>query len=434
MKKYKKFTMLVLIGTTVSVNAQNLMVIEMNNNSVYKIKEDSIREISFSSSVEDYNDRVVYFSCPDANHPHLIDLGLPSGTKWACCNIGANSPYEHGSYYAWGETEEKSSYEWDTYKHPEGYFGSRYEYYNIAETEYDVAHVKWGGLWEMPSDLAFKELCNNCKWNWISQNGIEGYLITGPNGGRIFLSASGYRSYGRLYYEGLNGDYWASNNGYYDGSPYRLHFYSDDWFLDPYYPYSGLPVRAVVTYIPPEPAVLEAVDLGLPSGTKWANWNIGATTPEDYGDYYAWGETESKDVYTQDTYKYFDNGYDLIGDDIAGTEYDVAHVKWGGSWRMPSLDQIKELLDNCTQKWTQQKGVNGILVTGSNGNTIFLPAAGYRVGNRLYYEGENVDYWSSSFCQQYYEMYAYGLSGDYSHWGWGGKSRTSGVAVRAVCP
>ena len=80
-------------------------------------------------------------------------------------------------------------------------------------------------------------------------------------------------------------------------------------------------------------ALCEAVDLGLPSGTKWASCNLGATKPEECGGYYAWGETDEKDVYTEDTYKYYQNGsYVSLGSDISGTEYDVAHLKWGGNW------------------------------------------------------------------------------------------------------
>lgn len=145
-----------------------------------------------------------------------------------------------------------------------------------------------------------------------------------------------------------------------------------------------------------------AIDLGLPSGTKWASCNVGATSPEEYGGYYAWGETEEKDYYSNDTYAYYQNrSYLSIGTDIAGTEYDVAHVKWGGDWRMPTLDEVKELLDNTTTEWITLNGVNGRKLTSkSNGNFIFLPAAGYRCSgssyNNLYHAGNSGSYWSSS--------------------------------------
>ena len=125
----------------------------------------------------------------------------------------------------------------------------------------------------------------------------------------------------------------------------------------------------------------EYVDLGLPSGTKWATCNIGASAPEEYGDYYAWGETETKDYYDQGSYSFYDSGsgeYKNIGLDIRGTEYDVAHVKWGDKWRTPSDVQMVELTRCCTFSWETMNGVNGCKVTGPNGNSIFLPAAGYR--------------------------------------------------------
>lgn len=160
----------------------------------------------------------------------------------------------------------------------------------------------------------------------------------------------------------------------------------------------------------------EPIDLGLPSGTKWASYNVGATKPEEYGGYYAWGETEEKDVYNTSTYKYYQNGsYVSLGSDISGTEYDVAHVKWGGDWRMPNRNDIKELYDNCTSEWTTLNGVNGRKITSNiNGNSIFLPAAGYRWDSGLYNAGDYGSYWSSTLYGNYPSR-AYGLdfySGD----------------------
>ena len=150
-----------------------------------------------------------YLTCPDDHHPHMIDLGLPSGTKWACCNVDDNhskqSPTNYGSYYAFGETSEKSEYYWDTYIHCDDYLGN-----DIASTQYDVAHVQWGGSWVMPSLEQAQELINNCYSQWTSFNGIYGRSFTGNNGGIIFLPAAGYRWYGSLYNDGSYGDYWSS--------------------------------------------------------------------------------------------------------------------------------------------------------------------------------------------------------------------------------
>ena len=154
------------------------------------------------------------------------------------------------------------------------------------------------------------------------------------------------------------------------------------------------------------------IDLGLESGTKWACCNVGATTPEGYGGYYAWGETEMKDYYSWETYNHCDGSYDTchnLGSDIAGTGYDVAHVKWGGSWVMPSSDQIEELLDNCDHEWTTANGVNGRKFTSkTNGGSIFLPAAGYRWADNLLDAGICGGYWSSTQDPSY-SSYAYYL-------------------------
>ena len=148
--------------------------------------------------------------CPDNKHPHMIDLGLPSGTKWACCNVGANKPQAYGGYYAWGETEEKEDYSDSTYK----YYRND-DYVNIgsdiAGTQYDVAHVKWGGGWRMPTFDQIKELHDNCIYKWTTINGVEGGKFTSrKNGKSIFLPAEGDRLYGNLDNAGSYGYYWSS--------------------------------------------------------------------------------------------------------------------------------------------------------------------------------------------------------------------------------
>lgn len=118
----------------------------------------------------------------------------------------------------------------------------------------------------------------------------------------------------------------------------------------------------------------EAVDLGL--SVKWAACNVGADTPQGFGGYYAWGETEEKQAYTLDTY--IDPNPQGLPMDISGTELDVAHVKWGGSWRMPTYTEFAELIRSCAWEWSTIDGVSGYKVTGPNGNSIFLPAGGHK--------------------------------------------------------
>ena len=138
------------------------------------------------------------------------------------------------------------------------------------------------------------------------------------------------------------------------------------------------------------------VDLGLPSGLLWASCNIEADSPEDYGDYFAWGETQPKSVYSTDSYtqtKYNEND----GLSILQPIDDAATANWGGGWHIPSLEEW--LIQYTTSIWTTQNGVYGRLFTASNGNTLFLPAAGYRNNSELYSAGGTGAYWINSLEQ-----------------------------------
>lgn len=143
----------------------------------------------------------------------------------------------------------------------------------------------------------------------------------------------------------------------------------------------------------PDPTVTAGavVDLGL--SVYWCSCNVGAEAPEEYGDYFAWGETKSKSSYNQANYSYYDSNkaqYMDIGDNISGTAYDAATVNLGNDWKMPTKEQLQELIDKCTWEWTQINGINGYKVTGANGNSIFLPAGEYnkrsQAGSMIYYD------------------------------------------------
>ena len=252
---------------------------------------------------------------------------------------------------------------------------------------------------------------------------------------------------------------------------YELYLASDDFVVEPE---SGSIIRfegcfwglcpgdiAIETEVS-EPTGYENgygyVDLGLPSGTKWATCNVGATSPEDYGDYFAWGETESKDYYYWDSYKWMTDGMsswtgvnkytfadgqtsgvwynsngEFIGDNktILELSDDAANANWGGDWRMPTKEDQDELRTECTWNWTTKNGVNGYTVTGPNGNSIFLPAAGYRSGSDLYYAGYYGYYWSSSLSTDYSDgAYYLGFYSDYVDWYY--DCRSYGHSVRAV--
>ena len=156
----------------------------------------------------------------------------------------------------------------------------------------------------------------------------------------------------------------------------------------------------------------EYVDLGLPSGTLWATCNVGATTPEGYGDYFAWGETKPKRIYNWSTYKYCNGGGDQLTKYCSTFKYgyhgfsdnltvlqpkdDAATANWGSGWCIPTKEQWDELYKNTDRTWKSWNGVEGWLLSGKNGAVLFLPAAGYRGDGYLDAVGSHGDYWSSS--------------------------------------
>ena len=172
-----------------------------------------------------------------------------------------------------------------------------------------------------------------------------------------------------------------------------------------------------------------AIDLGLPSGNRWSCCNVGASSPEEYGGHYAWGETWEKEDYSSETYTYY-NQY--IGDDISGTMYDAAYVCMGTPFCMPTLLEQKELIDNCLIEWTTLNDTNGLLLTGSNGGTIFLPAAGDWNGKTYESEGIYGSYWSSNPSSTYLASgYCFYSSGRREFYSYG--IRHTAQSIRAVC-
>lgn len=139
-------------------------------------------------------------SCPDNNHPHMIDLGLPSETKWSCCNVGASNPEDYGNYYAWGETITKNFFSWKNYSYGnDTNDNNRFDDdemislgNDIAGSQYDVAYTYYGKKWRMPSKEDFEELMDYCTYTLTEYNGIKGGLFTGLNGNKLFMPAAGY--------------------------------------------------------------------------------------------------------------------------------------------------------------------------------------------------------------------------------------------------
>ena len=358
----------------------------------------------------------------------FIDLGLPSGTKWAICDAGASSPEEVGT---------------------------------VSTSRQGTA----------PSVDEVKELISNCTKTSIVINGVQCYLFTSKVNGSTIILRSAY--YWSRTYNGGTAYYWDhsgytmtastidkyptrpvkhdkliltfdANGG--DGTMEKIEeyqnnvisipkstfvrdgYYFSDWNTEADGTGTSYADKSKVTLKPnmtlyaqwrlAEDTGIENgyewVDLGLPSGTKWATMNVGADSPEDYGDYFAWGETVSKSTYSSSDYKWYINGSStnikkynysystgMLRDRIyvLEKEDDVAFINWGGDWRMPTKAEQDELRDTSytTWNWTTQNGVKGYKVTSKiNGNSIFLPAAGYRYDSSLSSAGSYGYYWSSS--------------------------------------
>lgn len=399
--------------------------------------------------------------CDFDNNGHAyVDLGLPSGALWATCNVGASAPEETGSLFAWGETEPKETYSWETYKFTNG---SKPTSSNASITKYgvtgnygvvdnkvtlddadDVAVESWGGDWHMPTNEDFQELIDNTTQLWTKLNNVRGYLFTGTNGNTMFIP------------EG-NNSCWSSSlrtSGGHGTNADQLHYNSTDIGVSGGLRYKGYPVRPILSEkgsdsqieVPSSYRNHDLVDLGLPSRTLWATCNLGADSPEDYGCYYAWGETngscEGKTSFSYSTYNDYDGNnmveYTTDGKTKLDADDDVAHVKWGGEWRMPTYKEFSELINTSyTQsEWTNVNGIAGYRITsiveGCKGNSIFLPAAG-RYHPTLKEAGERGDYWASNMpANDDSSDYAYYLRIGSSTLAKGTNSRHYGTSVRPV--
>ena len=487
------------------------MLIDLTPNTTYYVKAYATNEAGTS-----YSEVMTFTTLDEVVHDY-VDLGLPSGLKWATCNVGANSPEKYGNYYAWGEIMTKEEYTQSNSltegKQMDDISGN---------AQYDAATANWGGDWRMPTKAEIQELIDKCTWTWTTQNGVNGYKVTGPSGASIFLPAAGYFS-GTTFNSGSYSYYWSStpssntNNAYYlvfksgsrstsDSSRYFgytvrpvksrigietpfvtasvveftdltaiIKTYATDggaeiterglyygtnpnpsetdnkvvlenevgWItnmlidLTPNTTYyvkayatneAGTSYSEVMTFTTLDEVVHDYVDLGLPSGLKWATCNIGANSPEEYGNYYAWGEVMTKDTYTEAN----SLTYNKQIDDISGNaQYDAATANWGGDWRMPTKAEMQELINKCTWTWTNTPEFKGYIVKGPNGNRIFLPAAGYRNGSSLYFAGSGGYYWSSA-PDGSSSFYAYGLYFDSSSQYMSRYYRDYGRSVRPV--
>lgn len=380
-----------------------------------------------------------------------VDLGLPSGTLWATFNVGAAKPEDVGDRFQWGETTPNHSgrnkyyidgsandddsgwtkYCWSEDGIDYGYHGYT-DNLRVLEPSDDAATVNWGNEWVTPTRDQWAELFENTPYIMTTQNGVYGCQFTASNGNTLFLPDDGDSNSSDFNFNPNEGYYWTSSHvRQYGDSP--SHAWSCKfWHIDSYHgdSYSVyfqdhrshlLCVRPVVN----RDGSLNGhdyVDLGLPSGTLWATCNVGSNTPEGYGDYFAWGETEAKSTYERDNYKHcnevvetgYNNnpyivykltkycsnsilGYNGFVDNktILEAEDDAAIIRWGNEWCMPTYDQWNELNMHTSHQWTTQNGVSGRVFVGSNGKSIFLPASGYKQ-NELNESTSNGYYWANS--------------------------------------
>ena len=396
-----------------------------------------------------------------AQTKEYVDLGLPSGTLWATCNVGANAPEKYGDYFAWGETEPKKNhsrenYKWCT-KSEEGYaWLSKYRCQKdeksdfvdgkyVLDPEDDAATVNWGDEWCMPTYEQQREL-ENPEYTTMTPtklNGVYGMRITSKKDKTksIFLPCAGKctekgvasTNNARKY-----GYYWSSKCYGYSTKPYfgcaskltSAAASGEQNGIERWYGCTIRPVRAKATAVK-EPT-REYVDLGLPSGTLWATCNLGADSPEGYGEYFAWGETEAKVSFSRGNYKWcakYNSSYTWLSkyrthiDDRSDfmdnkakldPEDDAVIANWGSEWCMPDFNQLRELEDSkyTTKKWTTLNGVNGVLITSKKdkSKSIFLPAAGvvYESGFSMlqaYAAGKVGVYWSDGIYSQSAEAY-----------------------------
>lgn len=365
--------------------------------------------------------------------PEAVDLGL--SVKWASWNVGAKSVYDYGLYICWGDTADAKRWypNIGEYRYPETG--------DITGTQHDITHLKWGDGWQMPTVEQLEELRTQCTWVGKIIGGVTGWVVTSnANGNSIFLPEAGYYSALQNQERLLGTDtwYWTGQQGNAIDHAIAVNIIpslacrTQNWSKT-----LGAPVRAVYIgndtpsptptpiptpeptdtisgeQVPLSPSAGQAVDLGL--SVKWANCNLGATSPRETGGYYAWGETATKEDFSLATYQYYvaekDSMYTPEGlKQIAGTKYDAARMTWGGAWRLPSRDEVDELCASCT--WTWDSNTGGYTVTGPNGNSIFLPVTGYKNGTETFNEFTSGIYWSGTNYdreERHRDIYSYKL-------------------------
>ena len=445
---------------------------------------------------------------PQERSPDKVQL-WEWGPYWAVKNIGAEEPWDSGIYFWWGDTvgyyrKGRSWYASDdspgarsfnkdnapTYSEDynynlehDGWVVSKNGTYVLAP-EHDAARVHWGGAWRMPTDQELKDLANKCDWEWTTTNGVYGFVIRGKDGysaASIFLPAAvGYVEEDDIRHSKM-GFYWSSvPQGW--GNSWSL---SCSWDHDPEIfhesRYIGQVIRPVQGFgeeVPDCAEVAKRVTHERAQASKnvseaarkhgkvqlwkggpyWADKNIGAENPEDYGLYFWCGDTvgyrregdvwvasdgsstfsfdmDNIPTYDKNSSALHNEGWIVLKDDafVLAPEHDAARVHWGGLWHMPTKKEIEDLNNKCDWTWTTKNGVDGYIVSGrgdySSAN-IFIPAAGYGRGTSLCKAGSRGYYWSSVPNSDSHNAYGLGFYSGFH--GMFNYNRYDGQSVRPV--
>ena len=364
-----------------------------------------------------------------------VSLGLSSGTRWANMNLGAWGVLSYGQFFAWGETQDYGvmsghTFSWNNYLWSKNGSSTEFFRYNSQDNiktlmlEYDdAAWAKWGALWRMPTKDEMDELIDQTTQQVVANyesSSIAGvkFISKEDASKHIFLSFGGYMD-ATVNERDHRGYYWTSTLGDDVANAQYLYMYEGgSTYTSSVARYLGISIRPV--YIRKE---LVAVDLGLPSGTKWANMNIGAEEASQYGQMFAWGETtgySSSTDYSDHSFNWDNYIWNPSHDGQTFTKYtkdpqspgdgkdrlepedDAAAAIWGGPWLMPTKADFTELIAGTTQSWvanyngTGVSGMKFVSKAAGNSNYIFLPAVGARVDDSSYGAGTEGYYWSSS--------------------------------------
>ena len=403
-----------------------------------------------------------------------IDLfGWSTSTTNFGVSTSASDNNYSGSFVDWGTNVigTDAAYTWRTLSNSEWIylFNSRpnaRSLYGIAQVAGVNGMIILPDNWSDSISINFKSGLNNngsgSGYYAVYQSFTAEQWSIMEDAGAVFLPASGFRYGTEIYDFTLFGYYWHKTE-YVSESAFYMYFDSGYFGTDlPILRYYGYSVRlAKDVFIddtpndPDEPSTPEDpdvpseddheyVDLGL--SVKWATCNVGASSPEEYGDYFAWGETSTKSTYNWSTYTLCKGSSESLtkyntsssfgtvdNKTVLESEDDVANVKWGKSWRMPTKEEQEELLNECVWKWTTLNGVNGYNITGPNGNSIFLPAAGIMIGSTLGNAGEQGYYWASS-CLTSFPSFAWMLHFNSNYVLVDYYQRFYGRTIRPVCP